>query len=102
MIQFSAALGLIVAGLFVLWTQGLPLLNAMRTGVLVSRAFGAPKIDRRVEPERFDRLMRERRGVLAVPTILIIVGLLLIVQGAWVWLALEQEVNGPQPYLDGR
>jgi len=80
MIQLFASLGAIIAGLAMLFTQGLPLLTARRTGVLISKAYGAPRIERTADPARFEKLFRDRRNALGVPLILIGVGAVFLVQ----------------------
>ncbi len=80
MIQLFASLGAIIAGLAMLVTQGLPLLKASRTGILISKAYGAPKIVRQEEPERFRKLFSERRTALILPLVLVGVGLVFFLQ----------------------
>ncbi len=80
MIQLCASLGAIIAGLAMLLTQGLPLLAARRSGVLISKAYGAPRIERAADPERFETLFRQRRNALGLPLILIGVGAVFLVQ----------------------
>ena len=102
MIQLTASLGAIFAGLFILWTRGLPLLTARRTGVLISKSHGAKRIERDTEPERFANLMRERGRPLVPAAIAIFVGLLFLAQFAWFVGEAERRAQLPNPYLDGR
>jgi hypothetical protein len=48
---FLACAGAIIASLYMLLTQGLTVLNARRTGVLVSKSYGKAKIERAVDAE---------------------------------------------------
>jgi hypothetical protein len=49
---FLACAGAIIASLYMLLTQGLTVLNARRTGTLVSKSYGKAKIERTVDAER--------------------------------------------------
>ncbi|MFZ5671043.1 MAG: hypothetical protein ACOY4K_16265 [Pseudomonadota bacterium] len=102
MIQFAAALGLIIAGLFILWTRGLPVLRAVRTGVWTSKTHGRPNVERDAEPERFSALIKERSGALTPAAVMIVIGVLLFAQGVWVVSAVERRAQEPSPYLDAR
>lgn len=62
MFGILAAAGGMVAGLVLLGTVLPSLLKAWTTGVIVSKAYGAPRIERAVDPERFRRLLATRVG----------------------------------------
>ncbi len=83
MIQLIGSVGAILAGCALLLSRGLPLLTAHRTGVLVGKGYSAQRIDRAVDPERFEALMKRRRAELAVPLIVILVGSLFLAQFVW-------------------
>ncbi|PHY13145.1 hypothetical protein CSW58_07685 [Caulobacter sp. B11] len=72
---FIAGIGAVLAGLIMLARQGLAVLKARRTGVLVSTSYGAPRIDRAAEPEKFDRFMAARAKGLVGPAVLVLIGL---------------------------
>ncbi len=59
-----AASGGTLAGLFFIWTVLPSLMRAWSTGVIVSKAYGAPKIERAVDPERFKAMLANRVGTL--------------------------------------
>ena len=71
---FIAGVGAILAGLIMLARQGGALLNARRTGVLVSKSYGAARIERSADPEKFERFMRARTKGLGGPAVLILIG----------------------------
>lgn len=85
---FIAGFAAIIAGLIMLVRQGGALLNARRTGVLVSKSYGAARIERAVDPERFERFLRQRRKGLAAPAIAILAGTGWL---AWNFLALAAQ-----------
>ena len=69
---FLACAGAIIASLYMLLTQGLTVLNARRTGVLVSKSYGKAKIERAVDAERFDNLLKGRVKALVGPALILI------------------------------
>ncbi len=71
MIYFACA-GAIIASLFMLLTQGLTVLNARRTGVLISTSYNKAKIERAADAERFDRLLQGRVKALGMPALVLI------------------------------
>jgi hypothetical protein len=75
---FLACAGAIIASLYMLLTQGLTVLKARRTGVLVSKSYGKAKIERAVDAERFDKLLRGRTKALGGPALILLgaIGLL--------------------------
>jgi hypothetical protein len=75
---FLACAGAIIASLYMLLTQGLTVLKARRTGVLVSKSYGKAKIERAVDAERFDKLLRGRTKALGGPVLILLgaIGLL--------------------------
>jgi len=77
--EIAAGIGAILAGLFLLLRSGPPLLVALRTGVLPSKAQRGAPIERANEPERFKALWNARARQLVLPIILI--------AGGTVWLA---------------
>jgi hypothetical protein len=69
-----AGVGAILAGLIMLARQGGAWLNARRTGVLVSKSYGAARIERSADPEKFERFMRARAKGLGGPAVLVLIG----------------------------
>jgi hypothetical protein len=82
---FVAGVGAILAGLIMVVRQGGAWLNARRTGVLVSKSYGAARIERAADPEKFERYMRARARGLGAPAVLILIGLAWL---AWNFLAM--------------
>lgn len=56
-----AGIGAVLGGLFLMLREGLPLLEARRTGVVRSKGHAARRIERSAEPERFEALCRARQ-----------------------------------------
>jgi hypothetical protein len=77
--QLMAAIGAILAGLFMLARQAPGLIIALRTGVLVSKSYGAKKILRADDEARFRQLWRMRARDLGLPLIVLLVGLIYLV-----------------------
>lgn len=102
MIQLTAALGLILGGLFILWSQGLPVLRAVRSGVWTSKSLNRPSVSRQDDPDRFAGLIRERSRGLGPAVAMIVVGALLLAQFVWFVGEAERRAQLPNPYLDGR
>lgn len=55
-------IGLILAGLFLIVRPVPGILKGNASGVLIGKGYGAPRIERAVEPERFRALIRKRYG----------------------------------------
>jgi uncharacterized oligopeptide transporter (OPT) family protein len=72
---FLACAGAIIASLYMLLTQGLTVLNARRTGMLISKSYGKAKIDRAVDAERFDKLLQGRVKALGMPALILVSGI---------------------------
>ena len=70
-----AGVGAILAGLIMLARQGGAWLSARRTGVLVSKSYGAARIERSADPEKFERFMRARAKGLGAPVVLVLIGM---------------------------
>jgi len=69
---FLACAGAIIASLYMLLTQGLTVLNARRTGVLVSKSYGKAKVERAVDATRFDKLLQGRVKALGGPALILV------------------------------
>ncbi|MDQ0466412.1 hypothetical protein QO010_004205 [Caulobacter ginsengisoli] len=91
MIWIIAALGALLAGLFMWLRQGPELIRARRTGVLIGKSASAPRIERAADPERFEALLRQRGKALLSAYWLMIVGGTLL---AWQLLGVYLIVNG--------
>jgi hypothetical protein len=93
---YFASIGLVLALLGIVVPQALALLNASRTGVIISRGYSGGRISREEDPGRFERFWQARAQRLWVP------GLVLIIAAAW---AIVQTIglvtalrHGPEPY----
>ena len=58
------AIAALLAGLLMLVAQGGGILMALRSGVIVSKSYGAPRIERAADPARFKGLIRQRTAAL--------------------------------------
>ena len=57
-----AGVGAALAGLFLMLRSFLPWLEAQRSGVIKTQGHRPQKVERKVEPERFQALCRHRLG----------------------------------------
>lgn len=89
---FFACAGAIIASLYMLLSQGLTVLNARRTGVLISKSYGKAKVERAVDAERFDKLLKGRVKALGMPA-LILVGAVCVL--AWQIFAMMITLAAP-------
>ena len=89
---FFACAGAIIASLYMLLTQGLTVLNARRTGVLVSKSYGKAKIERAVDAERFDKLLAGRVKGLGMPALILVSALCVL---GWQILAMVLVSRAP-------
>jgi hypothetical protein len=69
---FFACAGAIIASLYMLLSQGLTVLNARRTGVLISKSYGKARIERAVDAKRFDKLLSARTKALGGPALILL------------------------------
>jgi hypothetical protein len=67
-------LGVLIAGLFLLLREGLPLVEAMRSGVIHTKGSRRQRVERAAEPERFAALIKRRRNALGGPALAVIAG----------------------------
>lgn len=74
MLGIAAALGALLAGLFMWIRQGPELIKARRTGVLIGKSASAPRIERDADPDRFENLLRQRGKALQPAYWLMIAG----------------------------
>ncbi|KRA66046.1 hypothetical protein ASD79_01825 [Caulobacter sp. Root655] len=86
---FFACAGAIIASLYMLLTQGLTVLNARRTGVLVSKSYGKAKVERAIDAERFEKLLQGRVKALSGPALILIGAICLLA-----WQILSMTVLG--------
>ncbi|KQY35588.1 hypothetical protein ASD21_02100 [Caulobacter sp. Root1455] len=89
---FLACAGAIIASLYMLLTQGLTVLNARRTGVLVSKSYGKAKIERAVETERFEKLLQGRVKALGMPALILVSAICVL---AWQIFAMMIALRAP-------
>ncbi|NEX94437.1 hypothetical protein [Caulobacter sp. 17J65-9] len=78
-------LGVVLAGLFLLLRDAVPLFEAHRTGVVRTRGSRPQKVERASEPDRFAGLVGQRFRSLVGPALLILGGLV------WLFLALISQ-----------
>ena len=87
-----AAAGGTLAGLAMLASVLPSLLKAWSSGVIVSKAYGAPRIERAVDPERFRRLLATRVATMWTAVgVLSISAFLLAYQLFSLWLMTRQK-----------
>ncbi len=89
---FLACAGAIIASLYMLLTQGLTVLNARRTGVLVSKSYGKAKIERAVDAERFEKLLQGRVKALGMPALILISAICVL---GWQIFAMMSVLGAP-------
>jgi uncharacterized oligopeptide transporter (OPT) family protein len=89
---FLACAGAIIASLYMLLTQGLTVLNARRTGVLVSKSYGKARIERAVEAERFEKLLKGRVKALGMPALILVSAVCVL---GWQVLAMTIALKAP-------
>lgn len=77
-------LGVVIAGLFLFLREALPLIEAHRTGIVRTRGSRQQKVERAVEPERFQGLVGQRFKALGGPVTLLFGGLAWLLIGM-VW-----------------
>ena len=77
-------IGVFLAGLFMLVVQGGGILKSLRTGVIISKSYGAPRIERATETARFHKLIKQRTATLAPALILLVIGFLLTFGGLFI------------------
>ena len=75
------AIGVFLAGLFMLVVQGAGILRALQSGVIISKSYGAARIERTADKARFDKLIKQRTAALAPALILMTVGFTLTFGG---------------------
>ena len=80
---FLIGAGAIGAGLFLTLRSLLPWLAAQRTGVIRSRGSRAQKIERAVEPERFQALAKQRFSGVGPGVLCILGGLAWLAYNFW-------------------
>lgn len=81
---FLASAIAVVASFYILLTQGLAVLEARRTGVLIGRSPSKVRIERAVDPEYFDELLDARAKALRLPVFIAGAGIVIL---AWTILA---------------
>jgi hypothetical protein len=67
--------GLLIAGLFLMLREGLPLLRAYQTGVIRTRGHRPRDILRADEPERFNGLIKQRLKLAGGAGVLVLAGM---------------------------
>ena len=76
-----AGIGAFVAGLFLMLRDGLPLLEARRTGAIRSKGHSPRRIELSAEPERFEALCRARQKAVGAGA--------LVALGGAVWAVMQ-------------
>jgi len=74
-------IGIFLAGLFMLVVQGGGILLSLRSGVMISKSYGAARIERAVDKERFDKLIKHRTAALGPALVLLALGFVLAFGG---------------------
>ena len=97
MIFDLAAMGAVIACLIILLRGWPPLLVAKRTGVLTVKSYAGQKILRTEDPDRFDRLWRQRSGALTWPAIVLVLGILYLLAEGWAWIQVAQRSGWVAP-----
>lgn len=77
-------IGILLAGLFLLVVQGVSILGSLRSGVIISKSYGAARIERATETDRFNKLIKQRTAALTPALILLVVGFLLTFGGLFI------------------
>ncbi|MFN3856624.1 MAG: hypothetical protein ACK4RV_02665 [Caulobacter sp.] len=86
-----AAIGAVIASLFLILRTGPGLLRARATGVLIGKGHARPRIERSLEPERFDSLWSQRARTLIAPTVVLACAVVFLLLEAW---ALKSYFDG--------
>ena len=86
-----AAIGAVIASLFLILRTGPGLLRARATGVLIGKGHARPRIERSLEPERFDSLWRQRAQTLIAPAVVLACAVVFLLLEVW---ALERYFDG--------
>jgi uncharacterized oligopeptide transporter (OPT) family protein len=89
---FFACAGAIIASLYMLLSQGLTVLNARRTGVLIGKSYGKARIERAVDAERFDKLLKGRVKALGMPALILVSAICVL---AWQIFAMMITLSAP-------
>ena len=61
-----AVIGAVLAALFMLIKEGVPIAKALTTGVILTRGHRRVRVERIVEPDRFQRLLVGRVKLLGI------------------------------------
>jgi hypothetical protein len=77
-------IGIFLAGLFLLVVQGVSILGSLRSGVIISKSYGAARIERASETDRFNKLIKQRTTALTPALVLLVVGFLLTFGGLFI------------------
>jgi hypothetical protein len=72
-----------LVGLYFMLRELIPLLNAKRTGVIRTRGHTRKRIERSVDPERFEGLCRQRFQGMGLGLVIIGLGVLWLLIGIW-------------------
>lgn len=100
-------LGLV--GLFFILRELIPLMNARRTGVIHTRGHSRKRVERAVEPERFEGLCRKRHEGIKLGLVVIGLGVVWFLIGFWalipalivsLWAAARARKPRPKPVAD--
>jgi hypothetical protein len=93
---FLACAVAVVASFYILLTQGLAVLAARRTGVLIGKSPSKVRVERTVDPEYFDELLDARAKALRLPAF--IAGAAIIIF-AWTLFAVVStySISSPLP-----
>jgi hypothetical protein len=94
---FLACTVAVVASFYILLTQGLAVLAARRTGVLIGKSPSKVRIERAVDPEYFDELLDARAKALRLPVF--IAGAAIIILGWTIFAVISvYSISSPLPW----
>lgn len=94
---FLACVVAVVASFYILLTQGLAILAARRTGVLIGKSPSKVRIERAVDPEYFDELLDARAKSLRLPVFIAAAAVIILVWTIFAMLA-AYSIISPLPW----
>jgi len=88
---FLAFVVVAIASFYILLTQGLAVLAARRSGVLIGRSPAKVRIERAIDPEYFDELLYARTRVLRLPAFVAVAAIAIL---SWTIFAVVSVFSG--------
>jgi len=93
-----AAIGAVIASLFLILRTGPGLLRARATGVLIGKGHARPRIERSLEPERFDSLWSQRARTLIAPAVVLACAVVFLLLEVWAYSVMNARRQASRPY----